>query len=230
MMTVKILSAFALALAFASLASAQDDSAPAPAAVPAVASLEAASASNDPDSRASTPAQSLSRHAWELGVFSGGGLGLGKSDTTQFLYAGGRVGWVLTGDHLHGWMRGNFEWAVDLMPLYTVFPPNSAVYGGSFKPAIWQWNFTSGKKIVAYVAAAGGIVFSRDNIPPGDTSTVNFTSQLVTGARIFLKPGRALFFEDAVGHFSSASLGNHNPGYNAFLEFTVGYSWCKSPH
>ncbi len=175
-----------------------------------------------------TPPQSIARGTWEFGVFSGGGLGLGKSDTTQFAYAGGRIGRVLTGEHLHGWMRGYFEWAVDLMPMYTVFPPESAVYGGSFKPVIWQWNFTSGKKIVPYVAAAGGIVFTRDNIPPGDTSNVNFTSQLVTGARIFLKPGRALFFEDAIGHLSNASLGNHNPGYNAMIVFTIGYSCRKS--
>jgi len=175
----------------------------------------------------SLPAQPLPSRTWEFGVFSGGGLGLGKSDTTQFMYAGGRIGRVLTGEHLHGWLRGNFEWAVDLMPMYTVFPPGSAVYGGSFKPVIWQWNFTSRKKVVPYIAAAGGIVFSRHNIPPGDTSTVNFTSQFVTGARIYLKPGRALFFEDAIGHLSNASLGNHNPGYNGLIEFTFGYSWSK---
>ena len=176
---------------------------------------------------AQRPAEYLDRGAWEFGVFSGGGLGLGKSDTTQFMYAGGRIGLMLTGEHLHGWRRGEFEWAVDLMPMYTVFPPNSAVYGGSFKPVIWQWNFTSGKKIIPYVAAAGGIVFTRANVPPGDTSTVNFTSQLVTGARIFLKPGRAIFFEDAIGHMSNASLGNHNPGYNGLIEFTIGFSWSN---
>jgi lipid A 3-O-deacylase len=173
------------------------------------------------------PSQSLTRGTWELGLFSGGGIGLDKSDNTQFMYAGGRAGLVLAGEHLSGVFRGNFEWAVDVMPMYTVFPPNSAVYGGSFKPVIWQWNFTRGKKIAPYVAAAGGIVFSRDDIPPGNTSPVNFTSQFVTGAHFFVKPGRAFFFEDAVGHLSSASLGRHNPGYNGLIVFTVGYSWYK---
>jgi len=81
--------------------------------------------------------ESLSKGTWELGLFGGGGDGLGKSDNTQFAYAGGRVGLVLTSEHLSGWMRGNFEWAVDVMPLYAVLPPASAIYGGSFKPAIW---------------------------------------------------------------------------------------------
>lgn len=173
------------------------------------------------------PSTSLTRGTWEFGAFAGGGTGLGKSDNTQFFFAGGRVGRVLTHDHLSGWMRGNFEWAVDMMPLYAVFPPQSAVYGGSFKPAIWQWNFTSGKTFAPYVAAAGGVVFSHSNIPPGDTSYINFTSQGVFGVHIFTRPGRALQLEGAFGHLSSASLGNHNPGYNATFLFSIGYSWFK---
>jgi lipid A 3-O-deacylase len=171
-------------------------------------------------------AQSLKR-TWELGVLAGGGTGLGKSSGTQFVYAGGRIGFILTGDHLPGLLRGNFEWAVDVMPLYAVLPPASGIYGGSFKPLIWQWNFTSGHKFAPYVAAAGGIVFSKSNVPPGNTSYVNFTPQAVVGTRLFVKPRRALFFEGSLGHLSSASLGNHNPGYNVTLIFTVGYTWFK---
>lgn len=174
--------------------------------------------------------ESLSKGTWELGVFGGGGDGLGKSDNTQFAYAGGRIGRVLTSEHFSGWLRGNFEWAVDVMPLYAVLPPASAIYGGSFKPVIWQWNFTRGNKVAPYFAAAGGIVFSTHNVPPGDTSYVNFTPQAVFGAHVFLKHSRALIFETDIAHLSSASLGNHNPGYNATILFTVGYSWFKTPH
>jgi lipid A 3-O-deacylase len=172
-------------------------------------------------------AQSLKRGAWELGVLAGGGSGLGKSDGTQFFYAGGRVGLVLTGDHLPGLLRGNFEWAVDILPLYPVFPPENGIYAASIKPAIWQWNFTSGKKIAPYVAAAGGVVFSKSNIPPGDTSQINFTPQLVVGSHVFFQQHRALFFEGSLGHLSSASIGNHNPGYNVTFLFTVGLSWFR---
>jgi len=174
------------------------------------------------------PSQSLTRGTLELGAFVGGGTGLGKSDSTQFAYAGGRGGLVLTSEHLSGLFRGNFEWAVDAMPIYMVMTTNGPVYSGSFKPVIWQWNFTHGKKVAPYVAAAGGIVFSASNVPPGDTAPVNFTSQFVTGLRVFTKSGRAFFIEDAVGHLSNASLGNHNPGYNGLIVFTVGYSWFKT--
>src|SRR5271156_2784939 len=60
-------------------------------------------------------AQSMTKHAWELGVVAGGGTGLGKSDGTQFAFGGGRGGWILTGDHLPGIPRGNFQWDVDVL-------------------------------------------------------------------------------------------------------------------
>jgi lipid A 3-O-deacylase len=174
------------------------------------------------------PADSLTRGAWEFAPLIGGGSGLGKSSNTQFLYAGARAGWILTGDHLPGLLRGNFEWAADALPVYLFFTPaNGTIYGGSIKPVIWQWNFTSGTKFAPYVAAAGGIVFTTKDVPPGNTSPVNFTPQFVVGTRVFTESRHAFFVEGSIAHLSSASLGRHNPGYNISLLFTVGYSWLK---
>lgn len=184
-----------------------------------------------PDPPQDFRAQTLKKGAWELGVLAGGGTGLGKSDNTQFFYAGGRAGYILTGEHLPGLLRGNFEWAVDVLPLYPILTPDGGgIYGASIKPAIWQWNFTSFKKFAPYVAAAGGVVFTTSNVPPGDTSTINFTPQFVVGTHYFFERRRALFFEGSLGHLSSASIGPHNPGYNVTLVFTVGLSWFKGGH
>ena len=172
-------------------------------------------------------AQSLKKHTWELGVVAGGGTGLGKSDGTQFAFGGGRGGWILTGDHLPGILRGNFEWAVDVLPLFAVLPPASGVYGASVRPAIWQWNFTSWNKCAPYVAIVGGTVFTTSNVPPGNTAAVNFTEGLAFGTYMFVKPRRAFSAEATFGHLSNASIGRHNPGYNATFLFTVGYSWFK---
>ena len=174
------------------------------------------------------PSKTLTRGTWELGAFAGGGEGFGKSDNTQFLIAGGRGGLVLTKEFMPGILRGNFEWAVDVMPVYIVFPPNSGVYGGSIKPVIWKWNFTHWQKVAPYFAAAGGILFTRQNIPPGDTSQVNFTPQADFGVHIFLREGRAITLEMDAVHHSNASLGNQNPGYNGSYFFTVGYTWFKT--
>lgn len=51
------------------------------------------------------PAQSITRGAWEFQPFVGGGTGLGHADTTQFLIAGGRIGKIITSNHLDGWLR-----------------------------------------------------------------------------------------------------------------------------
>jgi hypothetical protein len=174
-----------------------------------------------------SPSRVLTKGTWELGVLAGGGTGLDASDGTQFAYAGGRVGRVLTADHFSGWFRGNFEWAVDLLPDYTVLTPGGPVYGGSFKPAIWKWNFTNGRDYAPYAAIAGGILFSTENLPPGKTSWVNFSPQASLGTFRFFKSGTALFVEGSYVHHSNARLGTENPGYNASLFFTVGYDWFK---
>ena len=171
---------------------------------------------------------SLTKGTWELAAFGGGGTGLNHAIDTKFLFAGGRVGRVMTSEHLHGWLRGNFEYAADFLPVYIVFAANGQnIYGGSFKPVIFQWNFTSGKRIAPYIQATGGVLFSTSNVPPGNTSTVNFTPQGVFGAHIFVKPKRAVLLEAAIVHHSNASLGTQNPGYNASFFFTIGYSWFK---
>jgi len=171
------------------------------------------------------PSASLTKGAWELSLLGGGGPGLAGASNTQFMYAGARIGRVLSRDRLSGWRRGNFEWAVDLLPVYAVRTTQGTVYGSSFKPVIWQWNFTGGRRIAPYVAVAGGVLFTTRNVPPGNTSWVNFTPQGGVGAHIFLRRGRALLVEGSVVHHSNAELGATNPGYNASLLFTIGYSW-----
>lgn len=174
-----------------------------------------------------SPEQILTKGTWEMGVLGGGGTGLEAADNTRFVFAGARVGRILTSDHFTGWLRGNFEWAVDLLPAYTVLTPGGAVYGGSFKPAIWKWNFTSGKTYAPYATIAGGILFSTQNLPPGNTSWVNFSPQASLGTFRFFKSGAAFFWEGSYVHHSNARLGRQNPGYNASLFFTVGYDWFR---
>ena len=170
---------------------------------------------------------SLKQGAWDLGVVFSGGTGLGFAKDTQFAAAGGRAGLILTKEHGNGWRRGNFEWAIEVLPLYEVFTPRRPVYGVGVIPAIWRWNFTSGKKIAPYASLSGGLLFSTQNLPPGQTSWVNFTPQTSIGANFFIGRGRAFSFEGADVHHSNADLGTYNPGYNAALFFSVGYTWFK---
>ncbi len=168
------------------------------------------------------------RGTWDLGAFLGGGSGAGKSSGTQFLFAGGRAGLVLTPDLFTSTpIRGNFEYAVEIMPVYTVFTPNGAVYGASIKPFVFRWNFTRPSHVIPYIHVAGGALFTTSNVPPGDTSSINFTPQIGAGVHWFHRASRSVDFTVDVVHHSNASLGNHNPGYNASVFFSVGYSWYQ---
>ena len=42
-----------------------------------------------------------------------------------------------------------------------------------------------------------------------------------------IKPKRSISFAANAVHISSASLGDHNPGVNASVQFQLGYSWWK---
>jgi hypothetical protein len=175
---------------------------------------------------------------WELGVLAGGGAALSSDSDAQFVFAGGRIGRVVTPPLGSSWMRGDLEIAFDVLPVYTVITSAWTTCGGSFKPLDVQWNFTQqNRRVVPFVAAAGGILFTTRAIPPGysvfpqsppgATSQVNFTPQLDLGVRVFRQPKRAILLEADLVHHSSSGLGRFNPGYPLSLFFTVGYSWYK---
>ena len=174
----------------------------------------------------SLPSQAIHYGSWEIGGFVGGGFGDGHDADTDFMFGGIRAGRVLTDDHGPGALRGNFEYLGEIRPVYEVLTPaNGNVYGFHFMPIILRWNFKGWKRMSPYGQLAGGILFSTSRLPPGDTSSVNFTPQGAAGLNIFTKPGQALAIEFVEFHHSNANLGNKNPGYNAGFLFTIGYMW-----
>ena len=63
----------------------------------------------------------------EYGVFFAGGVGVGDRSDFSFANAGVRGGKVLTDPFLPGLLRGQFEYAAELMPYWQSFtpPPNT---------------------------------------------------------------------------------------------------------
>ena len=182
-----------------------------------------------PDAPPSEVTTSLSKGTWDIGAIGAGGAGLGARFNTQFAAVGVRIGRILSNERYAGWRRGNFEWAVELLPVYTVFTPQRTIYGGSFVPVLWRWNFTSGRHIAPYASLACGVLFNTHNVPPGNTSWVNFTPQAAVGANFFVRPRGAFTFEGAFVHHSNAWLGTNDPGYNGSFIFSVGYTFFRPP-
>ena len=123
-------------------------------------------------------------------------------------------------------------------PLYTV---GGTYTGASITPIILRWNLTHGQRWMPFVQGAGGLIWTDHKYPafgssvlnlnndgPGsETSVWNFTPQFGIGAHYFLKPKQSLDISANAVHISSASLGDKNPGVNASVQFSVGYTWWK---
>ena len=164
----------------------------------------------------------------ELGVWTGGGVSVpGGTRDVGIWNAGLRYGWVLTGQHGPGFMRGNLEYAVDAIPVYMIFQ-NGATYAGGFNPFVAKWNFSGNKKIAPFVELAGGTLFSSDNVPRVSATSVNFTSGAALGLHIF---GRRMNGVIAVRyvHISNAGLATPNPGINT-VQFQIGVNRFSSRH
>jgi len=168
----------------------------------------------------------LSSEPWDLGLWAGGGFSVpGGTKDTQVINAGARVGKVLTGEHLDGFMRGQFEWSADLMPLYYVVQPAKSAYGAAFNPLNLKWNFTSSPRVIPYLEMGGGVLFTSTEVPVL-TSTTNFLTHAAFGLHFLQKQNKALTLTTRFEHISNAGLSSPNPGVNT-VQFTIGMNWFK---
>jgi len=170
------------------------------------------------------PVDVLRHPGWSKEIFLGGGTTVDSSPSAQNLVLGFRLSRVLTQEHGSGIFRGTFELGGDIIPLDEYWI-NGGQYAGGVDPILWKWNFTSGREVAPYAAIVGGALFSNHNLPPGDTSQINFTSGAEIGAQIFRQGANSWDIAVKAYHLSNASIGNHNPGLNANLQFMLGYSW-----
>ena len=122
--------------------------------------------------------------------------------------------------------------------------------GASITPIILRWNFAGTVRFAPWAQGAGGLLWTNhkypafgglpinatggfsystlgDNGPNDDTSVWNFTPQFGVGVHYFTRAKRSIDLGANAIHISSASLGDKNPGVNASVQFTLGYSWWK---
>jgi lipid A 3-O-deacylase len=164
----------------------------------------------------------------ELQIWTGGGHGLnGSTSDTGVWNVGARYGWILTAPHGPGLLRGQFEYAVDVVPVFMVVQRGGTAYGFGLNPFALKWNFTKPRKLVPYVELGGGTLFTNDNVPPG-TSRVNFTSSGALGLH-FPRSKCNWSAELRFMHISNASLANLNPGINTF-QVRLGFGRFTHPN
>jgi hypothetical protein len=149
----------------------------------------------------------------EIQIWAGGGHSVsgGRGNIGAF-NAGLRYGWILTGPHLPGFLRGRFEYALDAVPVFLVFQPANTAYGLGFDPLALKWNFERRGRLSHYLELTGGAVFTNHDVPPG-TNTVNFMDQAALGMHI-LGARHNVSLEVRYMHISNAGLATPNPGVN----------------
>jgi len=164
----------------------------------------------------------------DLQIWAGGGHGTnGSQSSDKVMNLGLRFGWVLTDPHGPGFLRGRFEYAVDVVPVFVVVQKTNTAYGAGVNPFALKWNFVEHHNIVPYVELGGGTLFTNTNVPER-TSSVNFTTSGALGLH-FLQSKYNFSAEVRFMHISNAGLATPNPGINT-LQFRIGFGRFTQPH
>ncbi|MGD0830199.1 MAG: acyloxyacyl hydrolase [Terracidiphilus sp.] len=128
------------------------------------------------------------------------------------------------------------------VPVTTPYQWNgNTFHGASVTPFLLRWNFSQrdSARIVPWTQLGGGLLWTNHKFPldfnSGEkgfgfysgTSVINFTPQVGAGVNVFNRPKHSINLALKAIHISNASLGDHNPGLNQTLQFSLGYSWWR---
>ena len=135
-----------------------------------------------------------------------------------------RWGRVLTSARGPSFLQGNLEYVVELVPALVIVQSNT-FFGGGITPVLLQYNFTSPRRVVPFVQAGAGMLFTSLEVPQG-TSRFNFTPEGGVGLYWFRWPRAAIVFGVRYHHISNAGTAEPNPGRNS-IHIHTGISWWR---
>jgi len=142
------------------------------------------------------------------------------NDGRHIVDLGGRYGWVLTKLRGPDALRGQFEYAVDVVPLFAVAQKNGTSYGFSFDAFSLNWNFQPRGHLVPYADVSGGGLITNHRVPPGST-TFNFTAEVAAGVH-YLRGRNSWSVALGAFHISNADRVEPNPGFNS-IQIRIGF-------
>lgn len=157
----------------------------------------------------------------EWQVWTGGGHGINGSQMgTGVWNLGLRYGLILTAPAGPGFLRGQVEYAFDVVPAWAIVQKTNTAYGASIDPFAFKWILSSPKKVKPFFQIEGGALFTNTKVPEG-TSQINFTTSGGIGAH-FLGEKHNFSAEVRFQHISNAGLTNPNPGINT-IQVRIGF-------
>ena len=122
-----------------------------------------------------------------------------------------------------------------------LFPTGGTYTGVSITPVILRWNLLGHghllpQRVLPWIQGAGGLIWTDHKFPPVGpypvpnhlgTSVFNYTPQFGLGVQYFVKPRQSISIAANAVHISNASMGDSNPGVNASVQLSIGYTWWK---
>jgi len=127
---------------------------------------------------------------------SGWGKDLLKVQTIDFVY---RYGLLLSKEMGRSWYRGRHELLIEVPFSYVKSPTNGQMIGVNFLDC---WDFTSSKKIVPYIFAGGGPVYTNINLA-GFGTRFNGDYQVGAGLRFFVSDKTSFDLDCRFHHISN---------------------------
>ena len=156
---------------------------------------------------------------WQIWTSGGHGIN-GSTSDTGIWNLGARYGLLLTSPHGPNILRGQLEYAFDIVPVWVLTQKTNTAYGASVDPFAFKWILDSPKKVKPYLLIEGGALFTNTKVPEG-TSQINFTTAGGFGAH-FLGEKHNFSAEVRFQHISNAGMTNPNPGINT-IQVRLGF-------
>jgi len=160
----------------------------------------------------------------ECEIWTGGGHGInGSTSDTGVWNLGLRYGLILTSPHGPGFLKGQLEYAFDVVPAWAITQKTSTAYGGGVNPFAFKWILSQPKKVKPYFEIEGGTLFTNVKVPD-NISQINFTTSGALGMHI-LGEKHNWSAEVRFMHISNAGMTSPNPGNPGINTVQVRIGW-----
>lgn len=114
-----------------------------------------------------------------------------------------------------GWMRGRFEWVVEVAPYFIEWREGHA-RGAGVLPLGWRWNLAPHGVVYPYLEVGGGALWTTEAVPTGTTGS-NFMTHAGAGVRVLAGGGHGVVVGYRLHHISNGNRVASNPGVNAHM-------------
>ncbi|MBI4837696.1 MAG: acyloxyacyl hydrolase [Nitrospirae bacterium] len=165
--------------------------------------------------------QNAKNHWTFLGGYGITHPGLGDTrtrvETVDFIL---QYGYFLSDEKGKSWYRSRHELLIEV-PFYRVMHPETAIITGLNFLACW--NFTASKKIIPYISAGGGPVYTNLNAPElGSQFHGNYQAR--AGFHYLISKNMAVDFHYRFHHISNANTADPNSPLNSSkMLFGISY-------